>query len=51
MTANATGIFFGDDDSLRGDGQQLCECTKYRPSLLGKIVHSVLSEFQLNKQF
>ena len=53
MTANATEIFFGGDDSLRnrGDGRQLCECTKYRPTVLVKIVCSVLSEFQLNKRF
>ena len=51
MTANATGIFFGGDDSLKGDGGQLCECAKYRPRLLVKIVHSVFSEFQLNTQF
>ena len=53
MTTNATGIFLGGDDSLRngGDGRQLCECTKYRPTVLVEIVHSMLSEFQLNKQF
>lgn len=47
-----TGIFFGGDDSLEEiSGRQLCECAKYRPTVLVKIVCSVLSEFQLNKQF